>query len=352
MANMKAMVVGGRGMTGSNIIKALEAAGGWDIIGLGRGKPAFETKAEFISVDLLNPADAEAKLSGLTDITHMFYSGLTGSIAAENTVDNLALLVNSIGLVEKNSPKLERVVLMQGGKYYGVHLGPHKSPSKETDPRHMPPNFYYDQQDFLEELSQGKSWNLSCLRPEAVIGFAEGIPLNTASLIAIYAEICNEMNVPFHFPGPEAGFKAFNKFVDARLLARSAVWAATTPEAGGEAFNVTNVSGMRWCNLWPGFTNYFGCQPGVVMPFSLKDFMADKEPVWQSVVQKYQLKARTLADIGDWFFADWFFGRTWDTILEDTKRIQFGFTEAIDTDENFIEIFDDMRAARHISPAR
>jgi len=27
MANMKAMVVGGRGMTGSNIIKALEAAG-------------------------------------------------------------------------------------------------------------------------------------------------------------------------------------------------------------------------------------------------------------------------------------------------------------------------------------
>jgi len=122
MANMKAMVVGGRGMTGSNIIKALEAAGGWDIIGLGRGKPAFETKAEFISVDLLNPADAEAKLSGLTDITHMFYSGLTGSIAAENTVDNLALLVNSIGLVEKNSPKLERVVLMQGGKYYGVHL--------------------------------------------------------------------------------------------------------------------------------------------------------------------------------------------------------------------------------------
>ena len=186
------------------------------------------------------------------------------------------------------------------------------------------------------------------LRPEAVVGFAEGIPLNTASLVAVYASVCREMDVPLNYPGPEAAFTAFNKFVDARLLGRCAAWAAQNPACAGEAFNVTNVSGMRWCNLWPLFTQYFGCRPGVLVPMSLADFMADKGPVWDEIARKHQLKTMAFSDLGDWGFADWNFGRTWDTILEDTKRLQYGFTEAIDTDQNFIEIFDEMRAARVI----
>lgn len=348
MAERKALVVGGLGMIGRNIIRAMEDEGGWDIIALSRRSPDFQTTAEFISVDLLNRAEAEAKLSGLTDITHIFYAALTGSIEAENVVDNLALVENSVGVVAPIASNLERVVLTQGGKYYGVHLGPHKSPSRESDPRHIPPNFYYDQQDFIVALSEGQRWKGTFLRPEAVIGYAEGIPLNTAGLVAMYAVMCNEMNVPFHYPGPEAGFKAFNKFVDARLLGRCQVWAATNPDCAGEAFNVTNASGMRWCNLWPFFTEYFGCQPGVVMPMSLTSFMADKAPVWERVVQKHQLKPTKFSDMGDWVFADWNFGRTWDTILEDTKRLQYGFTEAIDTEENFREIFDEMRKNRLI----
>ena len=52
-----------------------------------------------------------------------------------------------------------------------------------------------------------------------MIGHAEGIPLNTASLVAVYASICRELDVPLNYPGPEAAFTAFNKFIDARLLA-------------------------------------------------------------------------------------------------------------------------------------
>lgn len=348
MADRKALVVGGLGMIGRNVIRALEEQGGWDITALSRRAPDFQTTAEFISVDLLDRAAAEAKLSRLTDTTHIFYAALTGGIKAENVEGNLALVENSVGIVAPIAPGLERVVLTQGGKYYGVHLGPHKTPSRETDPRHIPPNFYYDQQDYIVALSEGQSWSGAFLRPEAVIGYAEGIPLNTASLVATYAVMCNEMNVPFHFPGSEGGFKAFNKFIDARLLGRCEVWAATNPACAGEAFNVTNVSGLRWCNMWPFFTEYFGCAPGVVMPLSLNDFMADKAPVWDAIVQKYQLKKTSFSDMGDWFFADWNFGRTWDTILEDTKRIQYGFTEAIDTEENFREIFDEMRKNRVI----
>ena len=348
MAKGRAVVVGGLGMIGRNIIQALEAEGGWDIVGLSRRPANFETKAAFVSVDLLDAAGARDKLGHLSDVTHIFYAGLSGGVEAENVEGNLALVRNSVGTIEPNSPSLQRVLLVQGGKYYGVHLGPHKTPSKETDPRHLPPNFYYNQQDFINALKEGKSWHYTMLRPEAVVGFAEGIPLNTASLVAVYACVCREMDVPLNYPGPEAAFNAFNKFVDARLLGRCAAWAAQNPACAGEAFNVTNVSGMRWCNLWPVFTAYFGCRPGVLVPMKLGDFMADKGPVWDEIARKHQLKPMAFSDLGDWNFADWNFGRTWDTILEDTKRLQYGFTEAIDTEQNFVEIFDAMRAARVI----
>jgi len=38
----------------------------------------------------------------------------------------------------------------------------------------MPPNFYYGQQDFLEEFQKGKRWTWSVGRPHAVCGFSTG----------------------------------------------------------------------------------------------------------------------------------------------------------------------------------
>lgn len=39
--------------------------------------------------------------------------------------------------------------LIEGSKWYGVHLGAAKTPCLEDDPRYMTPNFYYDQEDYL-----------------------------------------------------------------------------------------------------------------------------------------------------------------------------------------------------------
>lgn len=59
--------------------------------------------------------------------------------------------------------KLKRVILVNGAKQYGVHLGPSKVPCEESDPRvegpGRPPNFYYNQQNILAELSEGKTWD-------------------------------------------------------------------------------------------------------------------------------------------------------------------------------------------------
>jgi hypothetical protein len=54
---------------------------------------------------------------------------------------------------------------------------PYKTPAKEADPRHMPPNFYYDQEDYLIEQSGRKMWSWTALRPSCICGFAVGNPI-------------------------------------------------------------------------------------------------------------------------------------------------------------------------------
>jgi hypothetical protein len=48
---------------------------------------------------------------------------------------NLAMLSNLVEAVEPRSPALRRVVLLQGSKWYGSHLGPYRTPADEDDPR-------------------------------------------------------------------------------------------------------------------------------------------------------------------------------------------------------------------------
>jgi hypothetical protein len=41
---------------------------------------------------------------------------------------------------------------------------------------HLPPNFYYDQQDLVTERQKGKQWNWSASRPYFLIDFAPDRP--------------------------------------------------------------------------------------------------------------------------------------------------------------------------------
>ena len=97
MGKKNAVVVGGLGIIGRHTIAALEADGGWSITSLSRRKPNFRTKAKAIQVDILDKAEAKAKLSKLTNTTHIFYSALAGGVEAENVEDNVNLVRNSVG---------------------------------------------------------------------------------------------------------------------------------------------------------------------------------------------------------------------------------------------------------------
>src|SRR4029077_19276083 len=135
----------------------------------------------FIPLDLGDRAACFAVRRDQADIMHvvspavLYNADLTRSCAeADQVPTNLAMLRNLVEAVERASPKLRHITLLQGTKAYGVHLGPFKVPAKETSPRYMPPNFYYEQEDWLRTRQAGKAWNWTILRPQIVCGFAVG----------------------------------------------------------------------------------------------------------------------------------------------------------------------------------
>ena len=56
MASKTAVVVGSLGVIGRNLLDHLAKDDDWDLVGLSRRAPDFETRAKFISVDLLDLA--------------------------------------------------------------------------------------------------------------------------------------------------------------------------------------------------------------------------------------------------------------------------------------------------------
>ncbi len=126
------------GVIGRYIVEKLVEEPDWRVVGLSRrntmDRPCYRHVAV---VDLL---DTEGDL---TDVTHVFFAAFqaaSGSAAdfASNTSPNREMLVNSVTAINRAAPHLKRVVPVTRTKYYGVHLGPVKTPMRETDPRHMP----------------------------------------------------------------------------------------------------------------------------------------------------------------------------------------------------------------------
>jgi nucleoside-diphosphate-sugar epimerase len=202
----KAVVVGALGVIGRYIVERLVEEPNWQVVGLSRRKATDGPRYCHIAVDLLDPEDTKRKLAELTDVTHVFYAAFQatpGSAAnfASNTGPNRDILVNSVTAINGAAPHLKRVALVTGTKYYGVHLGPLKTPMHETDPRHMPPNYYFDQIDWLTAFQPGKEWDWVELRPQTLCGFSPGSPMSILPAIAVYAAISRELGLPLRFPG-------------------------------------------------------------------------------------------------------------------------------------------------------
>lgn len=348
MADKIAVILGGTGMVGANMAQLLDKVGGWDVTIVSRRPPQFRTRARHVECDMSDTGDCTAKLGGMTEVTHLFWTGhATGTRWVDKAARDTDLFRNAMTAILPAAGRLQHVSLLQGSKYYGRHLGPFKTPAKESDARHFPPNFYYTQEDLLKELAQGKPWSYSLMRPHIVCGYAR-TDINLPKPIAVYATLCKKLGLPLRFPGPEAAFRAVHCASDVDLLNKGMLWAATTPAAANEAFNMVNGDHFRWQYLWPRIADYFGLENGGVQQIDLELMMADKEALWNEIVQEHGLLPTPFPEAANWAFANYAFAPTWDIMLDNTKARKYGFQEFVDSEEMFIRIFDSFRQQRFI----
>jgi nucleoside-diphosphate-sugar epimerase len=149
-----AVVVGALGVIGRYIIDRLAAEPDWNIIGLSRRTGVDRDRVRYVPVDLLAPFDLcrlQKAHPGVDfgRVTHIFYAAFQAAAGkasgyAENIAPNRDMLVNSVSAIGAASSRLERVVLVTGTKYYGTHLGPFKTPARDSDRRHAGANYYFD----------------------------------------------------------------------------------------------------------------------------------------------------------------------------------------------------------------
>lgn len=344
-----ALVVGAQGVIGRNLVDHLAALDDWEVIGLSRRGGASAGRVQHLAVDLLDADDARRALAPLTHVTHVFYTAYQDRPTwAELVPPNLAMLVNVVDAIEPVATRLEHISLMQGYKVYGGHLGPFKTPARETDEVFMPPEFMHDQQRFLEQRQHGKAWAWSAIRPAVVGGFSLGNPMNLVLAIAVYASMSKELGVPLRFPGKPGAYHPLLQFTDAGLLARATVWAATESACANQAFNITNGDLIRWDEAWPAIGRYFDVDVAPPLPLSLDTVMADKEPLWRAMVERHGLADHAYADVSSWRFADFVFSWDYDMFGDGSKARRFGFHEHIETQAMFTRLFDDFRRRRII----
>jgi nucleoside-diphosphate-sugar epimerase len=336
-----ALIAGATGAASKRLVEVLLEDPDWSVIGLSRHPPAaaHAGRLRYIKVDLLDAENCRAALAGCREVTHIFYTARAkfGEGGVETVDENVAMLRNVLDAVEAIAPGLQHVHLVEGTKWYGMHLGSMQTPAREDDPRHMPPNFYYDQEDLLRARQAGKRWTWSASRPGFIYDYAPERPRNIISTIGAWAAICAELGLPLDFPGKPGNYDALGEMTDATLLARAMAWMATSPAARNQAYNVTDGGLVRWRRFWPRLADHFGMKLGEVRPMTLAEWMQDKGPVWDRIVAKHKLEPTRMEQVAVWAFGDFLWHREHDVISSVIKLRRHGFHDTIDTEEQVLE---------------
>ena len=350
-AERTVLVAGVQGVIGRAAASHFTAQPGTQVIGLSRRAQAGLEGVRELAVDLLDPRSVRRALGQLPPVTHLVFAAyIEKPSAAERSEVNVALLRNLLDALEESSPGLQHITFYQGGKAYGADLGPFKTPAREDDPRLMPPNFYYDQEDLLRARAAGARWSFTGLRPEAVCGFAVGNPMNLAMVIAVYAALSKELGLPLRFPGTEAAYRALYQVTAADILAEAAGWAGQTAAAQGEIFNITNGDYFRWQHLWPKLARAFAMDVAEPVPTPLASYMADKGPLWDKLVQRHGLQPIPYETLVAWPFGDAIFNSGFDNISSTIKARRAGFAACVDTEDMFTGLFERLRRDKVIPP--
>jgi nucleoside-diphosphate-sugar epimerase len=248
------------------------------------------------------------------------------------------------------------VALVTGLKHY---LGPFEAygkgslpqtPFREEQGRLEVENFYYAQEDevFAAARRDGFTWSIH--RPHTVIGKAVGNAMNMGTTLAVYATLCRETGRPVRFPGSAAQWNGLTDMTDARQLAKHLLWAATTPAAFDQAFNVVNGDVFRWSWMWSRLAEWFDLEPapfdGSIQP--LEEQMKEDAPIWRQIAEREGLVEPDLGRLASPWHTDADLGRPIEVVTDMSKSRRLGFTGYQPTDDAFFDLFAELRADRLI----
>lgn len=345
-----ALVAGASGIVGGTLVNHLLARDDWSVIGLSRGGRAGHPRLRLIAVDLTDPAQCGALAGVAGEITHVFYAARAArpSVAEENAA-NAAMLRHLLAGLLPGAPRLSHVTLVHGTKWYGSHLGPYRTPARERDPRHAGENFYFDQQDLLEELQRdGAGWRWSTVRPHIVCGLSIGYPFNFISTLGVYGSLCRALGRPLAFPGTEACYHSLSQATDADLLADAMIWTTQDRRCANQPFNIVNGDAFRWRDVWPSFAAFFRVEPQGPGGAPLREAMAGIEGAWTALTQQHGLRDIGLSRLANWTFGDFIFRADWDDMSSMVKARQAGFCAAVDSEDMFLRRLNELRDQRII----
>ncbi|MCR4470429.1 SDR family oxidoreductase [Burkholderia sp. SCN-KJ] len=344
-----ALVVGATGVIGGAIARELASSGKWHVTCVTRAGTSLDG-CEGVAVDIMDEAQVTRAASNIRPVTHLFFAAYQSRPNRFEEIEpNVTMLRHAIDLAEARS-LLERVVLITGGKYYGVQWGAIKTPARETDPRHLGPNFYYNQQDYLEQRAAAAQWSWTNLVPPYVTGFSERSPMNLVMAIAVLATLSRESGVPLRFPGPTSAWNSLHHLADANVIADAAHWAAEAPTAANEMFNIANGDPGRWRYVWPTLADFFGLDTAEPLPVPLQQLALCMQGTWQKIAERYALRQPDITKLVDWKWADYMFNSAFcnDVVLELGKIRRAGFNGSVSAETALEMRFRELREKKLI----
>lgn len=352
MSDPAILVAGAGGVIGRSVIEHYSREG-VAVRGVSRRQPADVTGWEHLPVDLLDRDAAAEGLKAAADTTHLVFAAYIERLdPAEQISTNVTLLENTLDALANAGAPLQHVTYYQGHKFYGAHLGRFKTPAKETDERLIAPNFYYDQEDVLVDRASKHGFTYTIFRPEGVIGYAQGTPMNLLMVIAAYVALTKRLGQPLRFPGSRETYdQVFYQVTDAELLARATQWAGSAESARNEAYNITNGDVLRWSHVWAALAAHYGLRLEEPQTIVLADQMPLLEAEWDAIVREHDLVPTAFSDLVDWRFGDMILNSTWDNVSSTIKLRKAGFADCFDTIDRFIELLDALGERRIIPKA-
>ena len=363
-----ALITGGNGITGSAILEYLcqnSTEEEWSRIIVTSRSP-FECSIKDPRIVFI-PLDFTSSVGELVtqmreiccQTTHAYFSSyIHHDDFTQLSLLNRSLFENFLNALTEVAASLENVTLQTGGKYYCLHMMPVPTPAREGDPRRQAfqENFYYAQEDFLQERQLGQEWSYNVIRPQAIIGSTiKPNGMNQALTLALYFLVCKEQGVSAPMPTNQIFWNSVDENSYAPLIADLTIFVSTNPHCSNEAFNMVNGDTFCWRYFWPRLASYFGVeatenqvfsqpspkQGATQLDFSLVEWSKDKESTWVQLCDKAGApNAKPTFRYGTWGYQDWVFQRSWCALLSMSKARKYGWTGYKDTYDCLIETFE------------